>query len=91
MRFFIWTRNLLHRIGNRNKLELELDLEMRDHFEQEVTEGIRRGLTPQEARYAAQRIIGSAELHKDGVRHAGADSRSHRTICISSVRRCSQG
>jgi predicted permease len=68
MRWFFKIRNLLDRIGQRRRLERELDLEMQDHFEQEVEEGIRRGLTPEEARYAAQRIIGSAELYKEEIR-----------------------
>jgi predicted permease len=63
-----WTRNLIRRIVGRRKLERELEMELQDHFEQEVADGMRRGLTLEEARYAAQRIIGSTELHKESVR-----------------------
>jgi predicted permease len=68
MRALNQMRSLLSRVSRRREFELELELELRDHIEQEMAEGIRRGLSPEEARHAAQRLVGPAELHKDGVR-----------------------
>lgn len=48
--------------------ERELDDEMRDHFEREIESGIQAGLSPDEAKRAAQRKFGSVELFKEECR-----------------------
>src|SRR5215471_2946513 len=47
------------------KLEEELDAEVRFHLEREIEENIVRGMTPEEARYAAIRSFGGVELVKE--------------------------
>jgi putative ABC transport system permease protein len=59
----------------RSKMEEELDEEVRFHLEREIEENIVRGMTPEEARYAAIRNFGGVERVKEesrdvrGVRH----------------------
>jgi hypothetical protein len=50
------------------RFEKRLDKEMRFHLDQLIQEYIAQGLTPEEARYRAQREFGSVELAKDEVR-----------------------
>ncbi len=50
--------------------EAELDDEMRDHLEQEIESNIRAGMTPEEAKFAAQRLTGSISLYKEECRDA---------------------
>jgi len=54
----------------RNQAERDLDAELRDHFAQEVDSGLRAGLSPEEARFAAQRLFGSVSLYKEECRDA---------------------
>jgi predicted permease len=54
----------------RNQVERDLDAELRDHFAQEIESGIRKGLSPEEARFAAQRLFGSVSLYKEECRDA---------------------
>jgi predicted permease len=54
----------------RNQVERDLDAELRDHFAQEIESGIRKGLSPDEARFAAQRLFGSVSLYKEECRDA---------------------
>jgi predicted permease len=68
-----WLTELINRmrpIWSRRRIEEELRAELENHFEQEVEDGMRRGLTREEARLAAQRLIGQLELHKEGMRDA---------------------
>jgi predicted permease len=46
------------------RIEMELDEELRFHFEQQIAENIAAGMNAEEARYAAQRAIGGAEQIK---------------------------
>jgi len=50
--------------------ELELEAELRDHLEQEIQNNIRMGMSPEEAKFAAQRLMGSAALFKEECRDA---------------------
>jgi predicted permease len=54
----------------RNQAERDLDAELRDHFAQEIETGIHAGLSPEEARFAAQRMFGSVSLYKEECRDA---------------------
>jgi putative ABC transport system permease protein len=47
------------------KMEEELDEEVRFHLEREIEENIARGMTPEEARYAAIRSFGGVERVKE--------------------------
>src|SRR5207245_5892504 len=56
-----WTDKLLLRVRSlfeRPRVEQELDDELRFHLEQQIEENIARGMTHEEARYAARRSVG---------------------------------
>src|SRR5688572_16802063 len=48
-----------------NRTEDELDEEMQFHLERQIDEGLKAGLTPKEARYAALRTMGAIGKSKD--------------------------
>src|SRR5262247_3385234 len=50
------------------KMEEELDEEVRFHLEREIEENIARGMSPEEARYAALRSFGGVERVKEETR-----------------------
>jgi hypothetical protein len=52
----------------RERVEDELDEELRFHFDQQVEAGLARGLTPAEARAAARKALGPIQLRKDECR-----------------------
>jgi predicted permease len=54
----------------RGQIESDLDSELRDHLEQGIAENLRAGMTPEEAKFAAQRLIGSISLYKEECRDA---------------------
>jgi hypothetical protein len=58
----------------RRAAESDLDDEMQYHLEQEIANNIRAGMTPEEARFAAQRLIGPIPLYKEECRDARAAS-----------------
>ena len=60
-----WTR-----IRNRGRLEDELDAELRDHVERQVTDHIRAGLSPREARRRARLEFGGLDQVKETCRDA---------------------
>src|SRR5215813_12309848 len=49
----------------KSKMEEELDEEVRFHLEREIQENIARGMTPEEAHYAAIRNFGGVERVKE--------------------------
>src|SRR6266542_1786927 len=49
----------------KSKMEEELDEELQFHLEREIEENIARGMTPEEARYAAIRSFGGVERVKE--------------------------
>jgi putative ABC transport system permease protein len=72
------------RLWGRKRREDDLDRELRSHLDLEVEEQQERGLSSEEARYAAQRALGNTTLIKEDVRamarwtrleSAGADLR----------------
>src|SRR5690348_10789649 len=56
-------------IGRRRALA-ELDRELRDHLEREIENNLRAGMRPEEAKRAAQRLIGPISVYKEECREA---------------------
>src|SRR3954452_14901899 len=68
-----WHRKLVLRVKSlfqRKKVEADLDDEMRFHMEQEIRANIQAGMTPDEARYAAMRLVGPVALYEEECRDA---------------------
>src|SRR5229473_3375441 len=66
-----WADKLLLRVRSllrRERIDHELDEELRFHIEQQIEENLAAGLTPEEARYAARRSIGGVAQLKDECR-----------------------
>ncbi|HEY3042830.1 MAG TPA: permease prefix domain 1-containing protein, partial [Vicinamibacterales bacterium] len=68
VRFFSFWRNLFHR----NRIERDLDEELRATFDLLVDERVRSGMQPDEARRAARLELGGLESLKDQVRDTRA-------------------
>ena len=62
----------LRSLLRRNRVEGELDDEMRFHLEQQIAANIASGMSPGEARYAALRSFGGVEQMKEECRDARA-------------------
>src|SRR5262245_54264501 len=60
----------------KSKMEEELDEEVRSHLEREIEENIARGMSPEEARYAALRSFGGV----DRVKEESRDERGIRLL-----------
>jgi putative ABC transport system permease protein len=60
----------LRALFHKAEMERELDEELRFHLEKEIEQNLRRGLTPEEARYAALRSFGGMEQVKEESRDA---------------------
>ena len=52
----------------RNAMLRQLDQDIRDHIERETLDNIGRGLSPEEARYAALRMFGNIQIIKERTR-----------------------
>ena len=64
-----WLRVLASRVrGLSTKRQLELGDELRAHLEMATEENVRRGMPPEEARYAAHRAFGGVEQTKEAYR-----------------------
>ena len=66
-----WLKTFLSRclaLFRKPELEEELDREVRFHLEMETEENLRRGMTPEEARYAARRSFGGVDQAKESWR-----------------------
>ena len=50
---------------SKRRLEQELDDELHSHLEMLVAENVRKGMSPEEARYAATRSFGGVEQTKE--------------------------
>ena len=64
-------RVLLHRLlgmFQKEKLDHELDDEIKSHLEMQVEDNVRRGMSLEEARYAAQRSFGGVDQIKESYR-----------------------
>ncbi|HEY6402514.1 MAG TPA: ABC transporter permease, partial [Blastocatellia bacterium] len=66
----------LRSLFRRARVEQELDEELRYHIERQIEEHIAKGMTPEEARYAALRAMGGVERRKEECR----DTRRVRLI-----------
>jgi predicted permease len=60
----------LKSIFRRNQADQELDEELLFHLDKKIEEGIAHGLSPEEARYRAQRAMGGIEKQKEEMRDA---------------------
>ena len=60
----------LRALRRKDQLDRELDEEVRFHLEMQAAECVRRGMTIEEARYAAQREFGGVEQRKEEWRDA---------------------
>src|SRR5262249_35408481 len=58
----------LRSLFRRTQVEEELDEELRYHIERQIEEHLAKGMTPEEARYAALRAMGGVELRKEECR-----------------------
>ncbi len=74
MRWPAKLRMLLRSVLRNRRMEAELDAEMRDHLQQEIESNIRAGMSPEEANFAAQRLVGSVSLYKEECRDARGSS-----------------
>ena len=70
MRALSRLRMFLLSLFHRRAAESDLDDEMQYHLEQEIAHNISAGMTPEEARFAAQRLIGPIPLYKEECRDA---------------------
>src|SRR5215471_11106318 len=71
MRFEHWFYNLplrLRSLFRRAQVERELDEELQYHLERQIEEHLAKGMTPEEARYAALRAMGGVERRKEECR-----------------------
>src|SRR5262252_9064935 len=71
MRFTRWFYTVplrLRSLLRRDRVERELDEEIRYHIERQIEEHISKGMTEEEARYAAQRALGGIEQRKEECR-----------------------
>ena len=62
----------LRSLFQRRQLERDLEDELRDHLRQETESNIQAGMSPEEARFAAQRLLGPIALYKEECRDARA-------------------
>jgi len=60
----------LRSLLRRSRVEAELDEELRGHLELQAQAFVESGMNPEEARWAAQRAMGSVESHKEECREA---------------------
>jgi len=59
-------RRRLIQLGRKSKVDTELEEEMREHLEMKIQANIHAGMTPQEARFEAQREFGNrTRLHEE--------------------------
>jgi len=70
MRWFREIRRRIAMLRHREDFERELDAEMRCHLELQAEENESRGMSPREARWAAQRQFGNAALLAEDSRSA---------------------
>ena len=68
MSWFIQFQNSLRSLFRGRRAEIDLANELQYHLEQEIESNIRAGMPPAEAKFAAQRLIGSLSLYKEECR-----------------------
>ena len=62
--------NWWQRLRNKDRLERELDAELRYHFDREVTDYVRMGMSDEEARRRARLDLGGEDPLKESCRDA---------------------
>jgi len=70
MRWLARFRKIFQSLFRRQQTEADLDAELQYHLEQEIESGIRAGMSPEDAKLAAQRLVGSVSLYKEECRDA---------------------
>ena len=70
MSFLSQLRKALDPRFRRRQREADLESEFRDHVENEVEHNLRAGMSPEEAKFAAQRLIGPISLYQEKCRDA---------------------
>jgi predicted permease len=70
MRAFAPLLNSLRSLLRRRKAEADLNNELQYHLEQEIENNRRAGMSADDAKFAAQRLIGSVSLYKEECRDA---------------------
>ena len=65
LRWLTGLRVALRSLVRRRRLDDELDEEMQYHLDRQIDEGVKAGLTPDEARYAALRAMGPVAKSKE--------------------------
>ena len=70
MRWLSRVRSFLHSVLRRRQMEADLSDEFRYHMEQEIENNLRAGMSPEEARHAAQRLTGPVSLYQEECRDA---------------------
>jgi len=70
MRWLLTVRSFLYSILRRRQAEADLHDELRYHMEQEIESNVRSGMSPEEARYAAQQLTGPVALYEEECRDA---------------------
>ncbi len=61
-------QSFLYSLLRRRQMEADLSDELRHHMEQEIESNIRAGMSPEEAKYAAQRLTGPVGLYAEECR-----------------------
>ena len=72
--------NWIQRVRHRDRLELQLDAELRFHFDRLVDDNIRAGMSPEDARRAARLAFGGLEQMKEDCRDARATRWAHDLV-----------
>ncbi|MBV8807649.1 MAG: ABC transporter permease [Acidobacteriaceae bacterium] len=70
MRWAEKLRMLARSLFRRRQLEADLADELQHHLQQEIESNVRAGMTPAEAKLAAQRLMGPVSLYKEECRDA---------------------
>jgi predicted permease len=70
MRWHRRLKSMLAWLFRRHHAEADLEDELRDHMQLEIESNLRAGMSPEEARFAAQRLVGSVALYKEECRDA---------------------
>ena len=82
-RWFSGLRVVLRSVFRRRHVDEELDREMQYHLDRQIDEGVKAGLSPEEARYAALQAR-SAKAKKSVAMHvASASSIMRAAICVT--------
>src|SRR5262245_50551821 len=68
LRWLSGLRVAIRSLIRRNRVEADLNDEMQIHLDRQIAEGLKSGLTPAEARFAALRAMGPIEKSKEECR-----------------------